>query len=55
MKFAELVERQIRKAQAEGQFDKLKGAGVEQYEKEGAVAIVYPSQYADGTLQPFSK
>ncbi|WP_127903061.1 DUF1992 domain-containing protein [Solirhodobacter olei] len=27
MKFSELAERQIRKAQAEGQFDALKGAG----------------------------
>lgn len=27
MKFSELSERQIRKAQAEGQFDNLKGAG----------------------------
>lgn len=37
------------------QFQNVKGAGLEQYEKEGAVAVVYPPQYADGTLQPFTK
>ncbi|MCC7347061.1 MAG: amino acid ABC transporter substrate-binding protein, partial [Variibacter sp.] len=37
------------------QFQNVKGAGLEQYEKEGAVAVVYPPQFTDGSLQPFSK
>jgi branched-chain amino acid transport system substrate-binding protein len=37
------------------QFQNVKGAGLDQYAKEGTVSVVYPPEYKDGDLQPFSK
>jgi branched-chain amino acid transport system substrate-binding protein len=37
------------------QFQNVKGSGLEQYGKEGAVAVVYPPEFKDGSLQPYSK
>lgn len=37
------------------QFQNVKGAGLDQYGKEGTVAVLYPPEYKDGEVQPFSK
>ena len=37
------------------QFQNVKGSGLDQYAKEGTVAVVFPSEYKDGDLQPFSR
>jgi branched-chain amino acid transport system substrate-binding protein len=37
------------------QFQNVKGGGLEQYAKEGTVAVLYPPEYKDGEPQPFAK
>lgn len=37
------------------QFQNVKGPGLEQYAKEGTVAVLYPGEYRDGDLQPFNR
>ena len=37
------------------QFQGVKGTGLEQYMGEGPVAVVYPPEYKDGDLVPFTK
>jgi branched-chain amino acid transport system substrate-binding protein len=37
------------------QFQHVQGRGLEQYAKEGTVSVVYPPEYKDGALQPYSK